>query len=1225
MVRLGKFANRWTNRWTTIGLLLTALAASLTGCSSNNNAKAGIVITAASATTGASSVTIPVNGTEQFAASVTGISSTTVQWQVCLPSAVSTKIPTNCTTIPGVTPPKGSTPLSGYGTINQNGFYTAPSSVPAPNNFVILVTSPADLTAFATFGVIIDSGIRVTVTPSTATIDAGEHVQLTANVAGTTNTSVTWQVAGIVGGNSTVGFICPNALAPQPCTPGEYFAPAAGATTQSITAISGADGKTQGTAVISIAAGGPTLTSIEPRGAVQGSVAQQVYLTGTNFTSNGSVMVNGTAAPYIFLSGSLLRATIPGSALQSAGNVPIAFQTQSGGISGTQNLQLATVRPAIVSVTPESVSAGATPTVDLIGGYFTQGIPATTVAFDGAPVGAAAVPGQSFNREMAVALPAVNAPGLYALTVQNTGVPLGQPSMAAINVAVTPTSTPGAPAATIPVGAQPSAIAVDLADGLAIVAEKAANAVAIINLATNTVTQTIAVGAQPTGVAVDDMLTTRLALVVNSGDNTLTAIALNPVPAVVKTVSLAGFTPLTIPPTLPMAIGINPQTHRALVANASTNLATIIDLVNPVGNCATAPCPLMTVGGSITGYSTGANPNVGIDPQLNWAVVTPGGAGVINLVDLGFGSPSPGSGGRAPGMVGTLTLSTTIQGVGINPETHTALFTDSNSGAVTEFSLLNNSVNSVTNGGIGLTQPGEIAAAANPLQNLGIAVNNTGSGAASVIDMGNHAVITPVTLGGGTSSAVAIDPVTNEALIANSTANTVTVVSLTGGSAPKAVQVLEVSPTLTFTSGNSLAMTITGSGLTGATVLLDGTSLTTLGGTINSNTARLITATVPASLLTGARNFAVQVQSGGVNSNVEPLTVVQAIPVGKSPAGVAVDVNRDAALVTNSGDGTVSVLSLASSAISPESLGAVGVIGSPLSAHANPRGVAVDSRLGVGVAANYDSNDVSLVDYSGVFSKPYSLPAVAGCQGTSICTGPAGVAFNEDTGGFIFTNSNVGAPASDVSFGTAVAPTSAAAAIISVDPTPQPVDQTPGDLAIAPSFNPGNPTLTYAAIASAAQTSVIDFLDTTSQLVVGRTNGVSLPSSVIYDWLNNVFLVSDSSANNIVIVDPVTFIPTIVRGGFNPLTAAYNPQTSTIGVVNSITGTVSVLDYLCPPSAQAPACPSPQVQAMIGQVGSPVSPTAPLGAKTLGIDPRLNLGVLVDPQNNRVLLVPLPH
>src|SRR5580704_14815910 len=136
------------NRWKTGAVLL--LVAALAACGGNNT-KAGITIFASSTTSGANSVTVPINGTEQFGASVTGVSDTTVNWQVCLPTTVTTVLPNTCTTIPGVTPPKGFTTLTGYGTINQNGFYTAPSAIPATNNFVILATSPVDTSTWATF------------------------------------------------------------------------------------------------------------------------------------------------------------------------------------------------------------------------------------------------------------------------------------------------------------------------------------------------------------------------------------------------------------------------------------------------------------------------------------------------------------------------------------------------------------------------------------------------------------------------------------------------------------------------------------------------------------------------------------------------------------------------------------------------------------------------------------------------------------------------------------------------------------------------------------------------------------------------------------------------------------------------------------------------------------------------------------------------------------------
>jgi DNA-binding beta-propeller fold protein YncE len=1226
------------NRWR-MGAV-TILFAALVGCGGNNT-RAGITITAATATAGAGSVTVPINGAEQFAASVTGVSDTQVYWQVCLPITLANQLPTACTTIPNVTPRKGDTVLTGYGTINQNGFYTAPSAIPAQNNFIILATSPVDSTAFGTYEVVIDSGIRVQVTPAAATIDAGNMLQLTATVTGTSNTSVTWEVNSKPGGDpNDGGTISPSGLfTSEANSPGSV----------GITAVAGADGVTTGSADVTILNAAATLTGMEPRIAAEGSAQQEIYLTGTNFTTNGSVLVNGASAPFVYLSASLLRAIVPGTELISSGTVPVQFQPLGYAASNAEHLTITPVRPSLLASTPASIIAtGGTSTLSLTGGFFE---PATTVQFDNGNEGGVTTTTTSnpllSSRQLSVALPtgAVARPGLYPVTVQNTDVAVGLPSMSALNISVTPTTISAAPGVNSPINlggsTQPSAIAMDAADGLAIVAEKGANAVALVNLSTNAITNTVAVGAAPTGVAVDDSLPHHLALVVNSGDNTVSVIDLSVAPpAVTSTISLTGFTPITTPvATHPYAIGINPQTHRAFVANASTNLGTVIDLVNPNETidppCTVAPCPLTTVGGNLTGYGTGANPAIAVDPTLNWAVITPGGAGVVNIVDLGFGGLGAGSGGRAPAVLATLALPTTTQGVGINPETHTAIFTDDISGNVTTFSLLNNSVNTVTNNGTALVLGGEAAAAVDPLQNIGIAVNSAGTGTASVVDLTNHVVLQTalnLTPQGGAPGPVAIDPLTNQAFIADSGSGAITVLSL-GGVAPKPLQILDSNPAVTFTSANSQTLTITGTGfVTGSsTVLLDGTALAP--GNVNVVSARQIVATVPASLLTSARRFIVQVEnSGGVVSNVEPLTVIQAIAVGSEPAGVAVDPNRDLAIVTNSGSGNISVVSLISPSVNSQSLGPVGVIGDPLGAHSNPRAVAVDARIGLAVAANFDSNDLSLVDYSeNDLPQPYVVNTVPGCSQLSVCDGPAGIAFDQDTNGFIVTDSNIDTTASDVAFGTVGASTSAAPATINSPVTPQSVDPTPGDIAIAPSFDPfdpinnPNPNLSYAAIASSSQSSVIDFLNTQSEAVVGRTTGLVEPTGVIYDALNRAFLVSDSLGNNIAIVNPLSFVPVFTRGGFNPSSIAYNSQTSTLVAVNAATGTLSFLDYLCPPLTAAPYCTSPQVRTSLGLVGSQIPGTNPLGAKTIDIDPYLNIAVAVDSENNRVLLVPLPN
>jgi parallel beta-helix repeat protein len=58
--------------------------------------------------------------------------------------------------------------------------------------------------------------VGVTISPTSATVQAGQSKQFTTSVTGTTNTSIIWQVAGITGGNSTVGLISSTGLYTAP-------------------------------------------------------------------------------------------------------------------------------------------------------------------------------------------------------------------------------------------------------------------------------------------------------------------------------------------------------------------------------------------------------------------------------------------------------------------------------------------------------------------------------------------------------------------------------------------------------------------------------------------------------------------------------------------------------------------------------------------------------------------------------------------------------------------------------------------------------------------------------------------------------------------------------------------------------------------------------------------------------------------------------------------------
>jgi DNA-binding beta-propeller fold protein YncE len=1189
-------AARHNRNFAWIGVV-ALLAAWIAGCG-KNSAVVGVTVSGPTA----SPVTVLLKGQAQFAATVSGISTTSVFWQICLPAINTTTQPTNCTApqppTTGATVP--ATPLTGYGTITVNGLYTAPPAIPAQDNFVVMASSTARPTSFGISFINLDSGVSVVVNPTTATIGPGETFQFTATVSGLSTNGVNWSVPSPA---SQFGTISNTGLYQAPPTPPT--------TAVTITATSTADNSKTGTATVSVGPGGPpVVTNIDPTVAAQGSVQQDIYVNGSNLLTTSVAEISGVPVTTTFISTTLLRATIPAGQLTQAGTFPVTVVTQNGSANtpGPTNFSVFPVRPAVVSSAPDSVTQnGASAAVNLTGGFYVAGVTSTT--FQGAGV----TPTVANSRQMSIPVPAgpLATPGLYPIVLQNSGIPATQPSKSALNLGVTPlpTSIPTAPTATgIAVGLSPSAVAIDEANGLAVVANSGSGTVSLINMVTHlAVGGPIAVGNNPTGVAVDDLLADSVALVVNSADQTVTAIDL--ISGNKATLSVR-FDTGSNPP-LPFSVGVNPVTHRAIVAYQSTNEATVLDVSEAGGVPAIAV--VQQVGGFETNFTTGVAPAVAVDPGINWAVITPGGTGSVNLVDLGVHAGTDEPNGRAPQVVGGLSISATLQGVGINSQTHKALLTDPTSGLLYTFSLLDNTeAPVVASGGGAFVQNGFAAAAASPLENVGIAVNILNKSAV-VVDLQNAQVLQTVS-GIGSNSvlpAVAVDPVTNQAIVVNQQDNAVAIVSL--GNTINPLQITESRPVIAFggPGAANLTITIDGSGFIGGSqVQLDGTAVPV---TSVSANGRQIVASVPGAMLAGARRYFVQVNNGGsAISNVAYLTVVQPIAVGRTPVGVAVDTDRDLAVATNSVDGNVSLISLAApSPESPESLGPVGIVGSPVTVGTMPEGVSVLPREGIAVVANNGSNNATLVDVTGV-----KIPVTVDlCSGG--CTNPTGVAMNQDLGVAVVTNTNSSQNGNPGINGVVAFISSLNAAQPGV--TTLTVDQNPVAAAVDPGLN-------LAAVAAASAQSAVDLLDMSPASFVGRASGGTLqnPSGVVFDPVNQIFVVANSLLNNLVFIDPVTFIQTSSRVGINPTSLDYNFQTSTLVSLSSSTHILAVLDYVCPPNVLLPACAAPQVRAVLG-LGGVQNSNFVLGPNAVAVDPKLNLGALVDPDNNRVLLVPLPR
>ena len=137
---------------------------------------------AVSVTVTPASASVTINTTKQFSATVNNSSDQSVTWRVN-----------------GVVGGNAS-----VGTITSAGLYTAPG---APINVSVQAVSVADPSAVGTAAVTVKGPVSVAVSPTSATVRVRKTKTFTATVQNATNTSVTWQVNGITGGNGTVGTI----------------------------------------------------------------------------------------------------------------------------------------------------------------------------------------------------------------------------------------------------------------------------------------------------------------------------------------------------------------------------------------------------------------------------------------------------------------------------------------------------------------------------------------------------------------------------------------------------------------------------------------------------------------------------------------------------------------------------------------------------------------------------------------------------------------------------------------------------------------------------------------------------------------------------------------------------------------------------------------------------------------------------------------------------------
>ncbi len=202
------------------------------------------------------------------------------------------------------------------------------------------------------------STVSVSLVPATATVPLDLTQQFLATVTGASDTTVTWQVNGVTGGNATVGTISTVGLYQAPVT-----APASAIT---VTAISDANGTTSGSASVTIAASGAPAISVStnPPGVtvVYTSTTQAFTATVTGETNTAVTWeVNGVAG------GDSTNGTIDSTGLYSApAAVPAqpliiitAVSQADSSVSGIYPITIVTA-PVATQPAPQTISPGET-------------------------------------------------------------------------------------------------------------------------------------------------------------------------------------------------------------------------------------------------------------------------------------------------------------------------------------------------------------------------------------------------------------------------------------------------------------------------------------------------------------------------------------------------------------------------------------------------------------------------------------------------------------------------------------------------------------------------------------------------------------------------------------------------------------------------------------------------------------------------------------------------
>jgi hypothetical protein len=632
-------------------------------------------------------------------------------------------------------------------------------------------------------------------------------------------------------------------------TTATYTAPSTVPTTATLTivATSKADTTRFSVGTITIIQGGPiTFNGLSPTIAPQGASLYNIYLDAPFISSSSSIKLTGTMPGNIININSgtgQMKILFPipttsvtnppstGARIQlTAANLQVA-DTYTVSVTdpaepvtngaGPFTITVVPVRPTSVATLPDSFPQNGTGNelnVAVDGGYFGSGGLLAVTTFNGNSL----VQNSdltSFSRQLNLSFPpsaTSSLPGLYPLSVARTTPPLptlNNPSVT--NIAVFPdysTTPPAVVGSGVTAGANPSAVDIDTHLGILAVAETGSDQVQFFSIANGSLTLvpgtlgTVSV-TKPSGLSINQ--TNHTVAVVSFQDQVVKVFqipdATGNLPAnsgaqgvtYPLTISLTGLIPSDFTPTpLAYSIGVDSDTNNAVVAYSSTanpttaKIGFLLDLNKDSQAClpsltsATPPC----IHAQVT-LNTGQFPQIAMIPHQHQALVTPGGAGIIQGVDVTQTSSSF--------TIANVTLSSGVVTVTLNiPSGQTLSLNPGNPGSVLIQNVPNGSLNNTNFNGVFTIQSvlnsNSFTYALSATQNDSSIPNQSPDTAFAFFGSPNISIAVSQTAQG-----IAINPITRTAAIADANA--------TGSNGPQ-IDLLnsldQAISSITFHSGN---------------------------------------------------------------------------------------------------------------------------------------------------------------------------------------------------------------------------------------------------------------------------------------------------------------------------------------------------------------------------------------------------------------------------------------